>query len=218
MIYLAKIAIRRKILGLDAEKTIVEEKEEAADAMETDDDPGFATSEDVIAIPAFKENTLRPSMIEGVEVDSEAKKDPMTTPALNGAIPLAIFDAARKQPFFCAAAAEAFFDMFATFTQVRCLPRILQHVLDCLIELYPKDALTWNCYVRQSFIGVDFSSPEFPVALGTALDRLKEAKEKTKDRDLISKKTRQWIEPMLEVQDLDPGIQTVLTHTLRKLE
>lgn len=215
MIYLAKIAMRRKLLGLDVDRT-----PESTDAMEiTDADPGFATSEDMIAIPDFKENILRPSMLEGVEVDSVATQDPMTTPALNGAIPLAIFDSARKQPFFCPAAAEAFFDMFAEYTQhVRCLPKILQHVVDAMMESYPKDALAQNCYVRQAVIGVDVTTAEFPLALVTALERLREAQEKVKDNSLLSTKTKEWIEPILALQDLDPNIQTVLSQTVRKLE
>ncbi|RDL31866.1 Uncharacterized protein BP5553_09268 [Venustampulla echinocandica] len=206
MIYLAKIAIRRKILGLDIEEST------------TDEGPGFDTSADMIAIPEFKPNTLQPSMIEGVKVDSEAVKDPMTTPALNGAIPLAIFDAARKQQFFCPSAAEDFFDMFAAFTQVKCLSKILQHVLDAISESDPTDASTCNCYVRQPVVGIDPLSPEFPAALGTALDRLNESIHKTKDKAEFTKKTKAWIEAILQLDELDPDIQTVLRHTIRKLD
>jgi U3 small nucleolar RNA-associated protein 6 len=214
MIYLAKIELRRKILGLDVDISI-----EHPEAMEEDTEvAGFATSADVIAIPDFKTNALRPSMIAGVEVDTEAVKDPMTTPALNGAIPLAIFDAARKQPFFCPAAAEDFFDMFAAFTQVRCLPKILQHVLDSMTELYPTDACTCNCYIRQPFAGIESTSAEFPAALGSALERLKESMVRVKDKAELSKKTKSWIEPIVVMKEIDPGIQTVLKHTLRKLE
>jgi len=214
MIYLAKIALRRKILGLDVDRSI-----EDTEATEKDtEDPGFSTSLDVIAIPDFKTYALRPSMIEGVEVDAEAVKDPMTTPALNGAIPLAIFDAARKQPFFCPAAAEDFFDMFAAFAQARCLGKILQHVLDSMTELYPKDACTSNCYIRQPLTGIEPTSADFPGALGSALHRLKESRDMVKDNAELSKKTKAWIEPILERKKLDPGIQTVLRHTLRTLQ
>ncbi|KAF4635127.1 hypothetical protein G7Y89_g2962 [Cudoniella acicularis] len=213
MIYLAKIAIRRKILGLD-----VDTSTEDSDQMDViDDAPGFDISADVIAIPDFNDNALRPSMIEGVKVDSEATKDPMTTPALNGAISLAIFDAARKQPFFNLSVAGDFFDMFAAFTQVRCLPKILQHVLDAMTESDPENTFTCNCYVRQPMVGMDAVSPEFPGALGTALGRLRESMDKTKDRDELVKKTKMWIDPILQVEELDPGIRTVLEHTLRKL-
>ena len=214
MIYLAKIALRRKILGLDVDRST-----EDAEAMEEDtEDPGFATSADVIAISDFKTNSLRPSMIKGVKVDLEAAKDPMTTPALSGAIPLAIFDAARKQPFFCPTAAEDFFNMFAAFTQVRCLPKILQHILDSMVKLYSTDACTCNCYIKQPFAGIEPASVEFPAALGLALDRLKESMMKVKDKAELSKKTRAWIEPILAIEELDPGVQTVLKHTLRRLE
>lgn len=206
MIYLAKIALRRKILGLD-----VEEINE--DAIEDDED-AFDATKDVISL---KTNTLRPAMLEDVKVDSEAVKDPMNTPALQGAIPMAIFDAARKQPFFCASAAEDFFDMFAAFTQVRCLSKILQHVLDAMVEEFANDPSTCNCYVRQPFVGVEPNSPEFPGALGESLDRLKLSMESTKDKQGLSKKSRVWIESLLALDDLDPGIQTVLKHTLRKL-
>lgn len=213
MIYLAKIAMRRKILGLDIEAS----KDEEMEGLE-EEESGFETSKDVIAIPDFKTNTLRPAMIEGIKVDSEAVKDPMTTPALQGAIPMAIFDAARKQPFFCASAAEDFFDMFALFTQVRCLPKILQHTLDAMMELYATESCTCNCYVKQPFVGIEATSVEFPAALGESLDRLKRSMEKTKDKEDLVKKTRVWIESFLAVEELDPGIQTVLKHTLRKIE
>jgi len=205
MIYLAKIALRRKILGLD----VVDSEEDAQE----EEDTGFDPSKDMISLDV---NTIKPAMIEGVKVDTEAVKDPMTTPALQGAIPMAIFDAAKKQPFFCASAAEDFFDMFATFPQVRCLSKILQHVLDSMMELFEKDASTANCYVRQPLIGVDVHSPVFPVVLGESLSRLKDRIGQTKDTEMLLKKSKSWIESLLTTDDLDPSIETVLKHTLRK--
>lgn len=208
MIYLAKIALRRRILGLDVVESVAET------GAEVEEDAGFDPSKDVISLDV---NTIKPAMIEGVKVDSEAVKDPMTTPALQGAIPMAIFDAAKKQPFFCASAAEDFFDMFAAFTQVRCLSKILQHVLDAMMEVFARDASTANCYIRQPFIGVDVYSPKFPALLGESLSRLKEWMGKTADQAALSKKSKIWIESILATKDLDPGIDTVLKHTLRKL-
>lgn len=215
MIYLLKIAMRRKILGLDVDTSTAEASEESGEGTQ---DNGFESSADVIALTDFKTNTLKPSMIEGVKVDSEAQKDPMTTPALNGAIPLAIFDASRKQPFFCASAAEDFFDMFAGFNQVRCTPTLLQHVVDSMVESYSTDPCTFSCYIRQPCVSIEPMSADFPMALGSALDRLKEGMERTKDKEELSKKMVTWIEPILALDDLDPGIRTVLNHTVRKLE
>ncbi len=213
MIYLAKIAMRRKILGIDV-VPVVEGAMEIEGAV---DETAFASTEDMIAIPDFKINTIRPSMLESVKVDAEAAQDPINSPALQGAIPLAIFDEAKKQQFFNASVAADFFDMFANFTPVRCLPKILQHVLDALTELYPVDPFTCNCYNKQPLVGIDLTSPEFPAALGTFLDRLKESIEKVKDRTELAKKTKAWIEPILSLEELDPGIKTVLEHTIRKL-
>ncbi|CZT42674.1 related to UTP6-U3 snoRNP protein [Rhynchosporium secalis] len=212
MIYLAKIAMRRRILGID-------EEENAVDAMEVGgagNESAFG-SEDVVAIPDFKMNVMRPSMLEGVKVDTEASQDPMNTPALQGAIPLAIFDETKKQQFFNASVAADFFDMFAVFTQVRCLPKILQHVLDVLADSYPVDPSTCDCYNKQPLVGTDPTSPEFPVALGIFLDRLNETMEKTKDKSALAKKTKAWVEPILLIGELDPAIKTVLQHTMRKL-
>jgi U3 small nucleolar RNA-associated protein 6 len=214
MVYLAKITMRRRILGLDVGESV----EASVSTEETIDDTSFAASEDVIAIPDFKTLALRPSMAEGVEIDSEAARDPMTTPALNGAIPLAIFDAARKQLFFCPAAAEDFFDMFASFAQVRCLPRILQHILDSMMESYPGDLCTCSCYIRQPVLRIESTSPEFPRAIGSTLDRLKQMMAITKDKVELSKKIKACLSRILSLDELDPGIQTVLRHTIRKLE
>lgn len=213
MIYLAKIAVRRKILGLDLDNSV---DEDMVEIEKTIDEQGF--TEDMIAIPNFEANTLRPSMIEGVKVDTEAAKDPMTTPALNGAIPLAIFDAARKQPFFCASVAADFFEMFATFSQVKYLPNILQHVLDSMIESYATDACTCDLYIRQPILGMGPNSAEFAAGLGETLNRLKESLGNMKDKKELVKRSRSWISRILAHSNLDPGIHTVLKHALRRLE
>lgn len=214
MIYLHRIAMRRRILGLDVNRSAVP----AIEAAEAEDDTTFKDSADVIAIPDFKSSTLKPSMYTGVKVDGEAAQDPATTPALQGAIPIAIFEAARKQQFYTPAAAEAFFDMFAAFTDVPCQAKVLQHVMDTIRSESSKDCATCSCYVREPLVGVEYTSPAFPGALGSALERLKEVMEITSDKEGLSKKTLAWIESILAVEGLDPGIQTVLAHTARKLQ
>lgn len=214
MIYLAKIAMRRKILGIDAEEAAGDpmQIEGSADSEAHGGESGFDGTQ------AQSDNsTMKLRMLKRVKVDAEAAQDPMNTPALQGAIPLAIFDEAKKQQFFTAAVAADFFDMFANFTQVRCLPKILQHVLDALTESYPVDPVTCNCYNKQPLIGIDPTSAAFPAALGLFLDRLKESMVRTKDKAELAKKTRLWIEPIAALKELDPDIKTVLEHTVRKL-
>lgn len=213
MIYLQRIALRRRILGLDVDRSAQPAIEEAEE-----NDKAFTDSADVVAIPDFKAAALKSSMYKGIKVDGEAAQDPATTPALQGAIPIAIFEAARKQQFYTPAAAEAFFDMFVVFVDVPCQAKVLQHVLDTIRSESPKDCATCSCYIKEPLVGVDYKSPTFPGALGRALETMKEMMEVTNDKEGLSKKTLAWIEPILAVEDLDPGIKTVLTHTARKLQ
>jgi U3 small nucleolar RNA-associated protein 6 len=142
----------------------------------------------------------------------------MTTPALKGAIPIAIFNEARKQPFYCAAVGEEFFNMFAAFVGVHCQASVMQQVLETMTESFSVDAATCNCLVKQFMVGVEPLTADFPAALGLALECLKVAMEKTNDKALLAKKTTAWIEPILSLEDLDSDIQTVLRHTLKKLQ
>jgi U3 small nucleolar RNA-associated protein 6 len=149
---------------------------------------------------------------------AEATQKLENSPALDGAIPKAVFDIARKQAFFGAPAAEAFFDVFASFPKVSCQPKLVQHVLDVMMAEYPTHPATCSCYVRQPLIGVEYNTAEFPKALREALARLRSMSESTKDKSALRTKTSAWIDPLLAFDDLDAGIRTVLEHTKRKLE
>lgn len=150
--------------------------------------------------------------------DEEAVKKLEKSPALDGAIPRAIFDVSKKQPFFGADAAEAFFNLFSLFTDVGAQARLVQHVLDSMVELYPNHAATSSCLVRQPLIGVDVATAALPKALRESLARIKVQTEATEDRELFAAKTVGWIDPLLAREDLDAAIRTVLEHTKRKLE
>ena len=217
MIFLAKIAARRRILGLDAPAKTAEEQKVAEEDAEMAESGGFG-DEDEIKFPEFKSQKLDTELMEGVKVEAEAVQNPMDTPALNGAIPLAIFDDAQKQPFFTPGAAEQFFDMFTVFLGVHCLEKLLEHVFEVMKEKFPQAAETWNCYIRQPLVGVSPLTAEYPKALTVALGRLKEAKENVKDQRQLAEKTKSWIEKTLAVEGLDEGIKTVLNFTAKKLE
>jgi U3 small nucleolar RNA-associated protein 6 len=68
MIYLAKIAMRRKILGLDKPSKPV-----VADITDMEqDDMEFTNGADMIAIPDIADDLLQPNSMESVKVDEEA--------------------------------------------------------------------------------------------------------------------------------------------------
>ncbi|KAI1325587.1 U3 small nucleolar RNA-associated protein 6-domain-containing protein [Xylariaceae sp. FL0255] len=149
--------------------------------------------------------------------DDETASKLKNNPALDGAIPLAIFDIARKQPFFDAKGAEKFFDVFAVFTQVSIQGRIIQHVLDSMNELCPSDPHTCYCYIRQPLVGIDPATPEYPKALRDTLNRLKSTLTTTTNKKALLAQIKPWIGTLLSTEDLDSGIRTVLEHTSRAL-
>ncbi|KAI1499103.1 U3 small nucleolar RNA-associated protein 6-domain-containing protein [Biscogniauxia marginata] len=149
--------------------------------------------------------------------DNATTKTLENNPALDGAIPIAIFDISKKQPFFNVSVAEQFFDVFSNFTKTSSQAKIIQHVLDSMVELYPNDAATCYCYIRQPLVGIDIDTPLYPKALREALARLKSSLSTTTGKVKLTKKIASWIETTLSSEELDPSIRTVLSHTVRTL-
>ncbi|KAK9781695.1 putative U3 small nucleolar RNA-associated protein 6 [Seiridium cardinale] len=149
--------------------------------------------------------------------DDGAVQQLANNPALDGAIPLAIYDISRKQQFFNAAVGGKFFDVFTEFSNVSAQPRIIQHVLDSMTEAYPNAPATCSCHIRQPLVGIEGNSAAYPKALREALARLKTALETTSDKSQLAQRTTAWIEPILASEDLDPAIRAVLEHTVRTL-
>ncbi|KAM7217494.1 U3 small nucleolar RNA-associated protein 6 domain containing protein [Rhypophila decipiens] len=151
--------------------------------------------------------------------DEETSKKLEQSPALSGAIPMAIFDISKKQQFWGPAAAEMFFDMFAGFGgRVECLGRILDHVTDVMEESFLRHPVTGSCEVRQPVVGVAVNTAEFPKALRVSLDRLKVAMSQSEDKKVLAQKLIAWIDSILAVEGLDGAIHIVLAHTKMGLE
>ncbi|KAH8890503.1 hypothetical protein GQ53DRAFT_747530 [Thozetella sp. PMI_491] len=150
--------------------------------------------------------------------DEEAEKKLENSPALSGAIPMAIFDISKKQPFYGPEAAESFFELFGQSTGVSSHGKIVQHVLSSMEEQFPHHPSTCNCVVKAPIVGVDPHTAAFPKGLRESLALLSSNLEKTSDREALVAKTIAWIDPVLAIEDLDEGIRTVLEHTKRKLQ
>ncbi|KAF4126181.1 U3 small nucleolar RNA-associated protein 6 [Geosmithia morbida] len=159
----------------------------------------------------------QPSKTQEKVIDKQTAKQLRNNPAMDGAIPMAIYDVASKQAFFRPASAEQFFFVVATFSNVASQPRISQHILDAMDSTYPNDPATCNVHVRRPIIGVDPSSADFPRGLREALPLLNGYLETTTDRQELAKKTAAWIDEYLAVEGLDEGIRKVLEHTRGKL-
>ncbi|KAL2150453.1 hypothetical protein VTH82DRAFT_7016 [Thermothelomyces myriococcoides] len=209
--------VRKGVNAMEAVKA-TEAVQEGDVMMFDDSDSDDSGDEDGLMLPdpdaqGQEGKTAKPQVF-----DEETTKKMEQSPALSGAIPMAIFDIAKKQPFYGPVAAEAFFDTFAVFTNVSSQPKIVQHVLTAMEEAFPNHPCTCSCRVRQPLIGVDAQTAAFPKALRESLARLKSGMERTEDKKALADKTVVWINGILETEGLDVAIKTVLEHTKQSLQ
>lgn len=187
------------------------------DRVDDDDELCIADSED--ENEAEDGDMLpEPSRAQAKVIDKQASEQLKSNPAMDGAIPMAIYDISRKQAFFTPEVAESFFSMFASFKALSVEPKISQHVLDSLNEAYPNHPSTCNCYIRQPILGVQTNTAEFPRGLRDVLARLGEKLDVTTDKLELSRKTAAWIDGYLAQGGLDDDIRQVLEYTKEKLE
>lgn len=185
-------------------------KPEADDELRLDDSDDEAEDEDGVIMP-------EPPKQQAKVINKEAAQQLAANPAMDGAIPIAIFDISRRQPFFKPDVAESFFVMLSAFRHLPLHAKISQHVLDALDQHYPKDPATCSCHIRQPIIGLSAFTAEFPRQLREVLPRIDKYLAATSDKEALTQKTSQWIDEYLAMEGLDEGIKAVLEHTKTKL-
>lgn len=204
LIYIAKLIARRRILGLDKVEPTEPEQEAGFD------DPNA----DMIALPKVTGEDVMPSNVEKDGIDNVALQNLASTPALSGAIPLAIFDSGTKHFNNDDRFGQEYFNMVYGFEQVPCLHRILEHIVEVMRQTKPGSYRTHICYTKVPVAGVLVTSPEFPPALGVSLARLKEH---GPDRNLAQEAIN-WLQPLEKTENLDPALQKVIAATIRSAE
>lgn len=158
-----------------------------------------------------------PSRAQTKVIDKQAAEQLKSNPAMDGAIPIAIYDISRKQAFFTPEVAESFFFMFSSFKTLSVQPRISQHVLDSLDREFTNHPSTCFCYIRQPVVGVQANTADFARGLRDVLARLGDKLEVSTDKAELSRKTAVWIDGYLALGGLDDGIRQVLEQTKGKL-
>ncbi|KAG6144831.1 hypothetical protein E4U28_001847 [Claviceps purpurea] len=210
MEWLVKVDKRKEVKGVDALRP---------DRVEDDDELRIVGSDDDDEEEDVDGSSLpEPSKVQAKVIDKRAAEQLKSNPAMDGAIPMAIFDISRKQAFFTPEVAETFFFLFTSFKTLSVEPKISQHVLDVLNEQFPEHPATCNCFIRQPILGVNPSTADFPRGLREVLVRLGEKLDTTTDKVALGKKTAAWIDGYLALGDLDEGIREVLKHIKGKLE
>ena len=205
MLYIAKIAARRNILGLDGTRKIDQPRLTADDS-----------EADMISLPVITAEDINPSLGPIEETDEAALRNLGASPALAGAIPIVIYDTAMDQFQNDDRLAGKFFELFIDFAEVSCSKKIVGHVIDHMLRSSPNSPLSWSSFLRQPVVGVPITSAEFPRGLITCLDRLKEAQSKCSDIPMLSSKAIQWMLPILEEEDVDEAVRHVLSVMLRQ--
>jgi U3 small nucleolar RNA-associated protein 6 len=205
-IYVGKIAGRRKILGLDIDRT---KQQETADG-----------DVDMISLPQITAEDVNPSLQQDDGVDEVALQNLASAPVLTGAIPLAVFDSAMKQFQGKPKVAGKFFAMFAEFDQLSCMPRILQHVLDYLQQNAPESVEAAICKFRMHLFGLNPADPESLAALADVLAAISTASQRYPSelariseaavRDLLS------FDQLAAGVDTDPDVHQAVRASLRR--
>ncbi|KAH0559760.1 hypothetical protein GP486_003723 [Trichoglossum hirsutum] len=204
MTYVAKIAARRQILGLDGSQP---EDRKATEGNELDPD--------IIALPKLTAEDINPSLREDDELDQVALQNFNSAPALSGAIPLAIFDSAMKQFVNDDSLAEILFDLFAGFEGTPCLPDILQHIIEHMLKTWPTMPSSLSSYSRQPIVGIDPHSAEFPKAFGVSLERITSSAQMAQGKSEFLERVINWL-LQLKITGLDAGVQKAISATVRR--
>jgi U3 small nucleolar RNA-associated protein 6 len=207
ILYIAKIAARRRILGIDGNRT----SETAANSL---DDPNA----DILILPKVTKEDINPTLPDHDDVDEVALRTLDSTPAMTGAIPIAIFDAGMAQFRNDPAVGKAFFDLCLDFDNVPCLRRILNHVGEAMIAADPSTWQAQACFIKVAVFGLDVSSPDFPPSLSVSLSRLKSGLSQAQQKIDLVEDILKWVQGWLEHDDLDPAIRQVLSAKKCSLE
>ena len=210
MVVLAKVSLRRAVLGID--KPAVAAKK---DGGARDED------EDMIALPNVSDEDSGTAKKEGGEeggaLDTMALKDLDTNPAFNGEVEIAIFDRAMKEIPGDVGFADAFYDLFAQFAQVQCCGRLLQHVVTHMLAMAPSHPRALWLGLQLPLRGVATTDPVFPRRLATVLSDVSTALDKTDSKsDLHLYFARYFAAVWRNAPHLDPGIRRILAAGLAR--
>ena len=206
MLYIAKIAARRQILGIDGNRT----SETAAQSLDDLD-------ADVLPLPKVTKDDINPTLPDHDDVDQVALQALESTPVMTGAIPIAIFDAGMVHFGNDSAFGKAFFDLCSDFESVPCLLRMLNHIVEAMMGTDPESWQAQACFIKVAVSCLDVSSHEFPAGLSVSLSRLKSALSQAQQKVDLAGDILRWVRAMLENDDLDPALRRIMSARKRSL-
>lgn len=206
MVFIAKVLVRRRVLGIDgpipdAEEGVGDEDEDGNIKLPT------ITGEEMNPAPPRKDHSVEALALENVD----------TNPALNGAIALAIFDSAVKEFPGDLTFVNSFFELFRSFDSLNCRGKMLEHVVHHALDTAPTSPDALFLGVELPIIGVETTDPLFPSRLGTVLSNMSEAVEKAVPRAALYERFAGYMLTLVNRSaELDAGVRTVILGVLTK--
>jgi U3 small nucleolar RNA-associated protein 6 len=167
--------------------------------------------DDMMLLPKLTAIDINPDL-EGDKVDNTALQNLESTPAMSGAIPIAIFDAMTAH-FNKPSIGFDFFNLVLEYDQLPASRKIVEHIERKLLDDYPRDWQAQACHIQAPLTLISPSSPEFPAAFKLSLARLKSARKDTNSAEFTSW-AQSLLEKLLKEPDLDQGIRTVAESVL----
>lgn len=209
LMWVAKIWARRRILGIDDEQ-------QESNLHKLDDAEGLGG--DMVALPKVTEEDINPNKRPGVDLDQTTLDKLGASPALSGAIPMVIFDAAMKQFKHDEKLCLQFFDMVSEFHDLPCVKKILDYILEALQASQSPEAVIR--FIQQPVIGLKATSAGFPTMFGLSLNRMKTTFKRLKPLPTggtLEGYIIDWVLPYLREKELDPDVRKVIEMTVRKV-
>jgi U3 small nucleolar RNA-associated protein 6 len=199
-LYISKIVERRRILGLDkAPDEIMEDETEFEDR-------------DEITLPTITQEELQ---ADGPRLDpllTSPLTDMSTNPALNGAIPMAIYSSAIASRPDDIALVAGFYETFSLFyAGLSFVDSTLENVVQHLEEKFPGRAKTLFIEIKDHARGIEATEKEFPAALGLMIKTASAVtKLPMKERKECCVALSEYLESLLQTRGLDENLRKAI--------
>jgi U3 small nucleolar RNA-associated protein 6 len=199
-LYISKIVERRRILGLDKTQEIME------------DDSGFEDRRDEIRLPAITQEDLQ---ADGPRLDpllTSPLTDISTNPALNGAVPKAIYSSAIASRPDDITLVVGFYETFSLFhSSLSFVDSVLDTVIQHLKEKFPGRGKTLFVEIKDHGRGIEATDEEFPAALRSMIKTASAVTElPTKERKECCEALSEYLDNLLRISELDKNMYKAL--------
>lgn len=201
--WIAKIHARRRILGIE---------EDAA----RKEDVKVAGSEDLMLLPKLTADDIAPADDQFDKVDVTALKNLEMTPIMNGAIAIAIFDAAMKQFAQNLDLGLTFFEDVQYLEDLPPTEAILSHIADVMEQV---DSTAWQVCVVKVLLPtatISHTDHRFPSALRAVFAAISEGQARTKQQATFLEYCRGYLDGLTK-GDLDPALKLVISSKSQAL-